>query len=388
MTEPRDRDTKQQKYLRPDNTSGHVGVSWVHRDQRFVVRINRDKRTYCVGSFRTLEEAIEARKIKIEQLDRDKTKVAKKLLPKTAKEIPGFNRYYADADGNIWSCAQSRPKILKRHDSLSGYFLVPISESGGKERNVPIHRLVAFAFHGLAPEDKPICRHLDGNSHNNVPANLKWGTPEENCEDRKKHSRSYGGRLLSPKSVSEIRSLKGVLSMAKLALRFGVGRATISKILNKKTWKDEITHTKIARPEQYKSRAECADELRKLALEIENGNPDELCRSLVDVLIISKSDLSAAVNNDGYERAQYLADNPERSLPTIRTSTFSWKLNQTQVLEICAKKGIKTSGQLGTEYGVTETMIRSIWCGRAWSHVTGLLPPKQRESEKSYAAGI
>lgn len=49
---------------------------------------------------------------------------------------------------------------------------------GGKTHKVA--RLVCEAFHGPAPEAKPICMHLDENSRNNNPRNLAWGTQKEN----------------------------------------------------------------------------------------------------------------------------------------------------------------------------------------------------------------
>lgn len=43
-----------------------------------------------------------------------------------------------------------------------------------------IARLICEAFHGPAPEEKPVCMHLDENSRNNRPENLRWGTQKEN----------------------------------------------------------------------------------------------------------------------------------------------------------------------------------------------------------------
>jgi len=47
-------------------------------------------------------------------------------------------------------------------------------------RNYKIHRLVCEAFHGPAPEDKPVVIHIDEDSTNNKPSNLRWGTQKEN----------------------------------------------------------------------------------------------------------------------------------------------------------------------------------------------------------------
>ena len=46
--------------------------------------------------------------------------------------------------------------------------------------NIKIHRAVCEAFHGPAPEGKPIVLHLDEDATNNRPENLRWGTQKEN----------------------------------------------------------------------------------------------------------------------------------------------------------------------------------------------------------------
>jgi hypothetical protein len=40
--------------------------------------------------------------------------------------------------------------------------------------------MVCEAFHGTPPEGKNYCLHIDENSRNNRPENLKWGTQKEN----------------------------------------------------------------------------------------------------------------------------------------------------------------------------------------------------------------
>lgn len=43
-----------------------------------------------------------------------------------------------------------------------------------------VARLVCEAFNGPSPFEDAVCMHLDENSRNNVPGNLKWGTQKEN----------------------------------------------------------------------------------------------------------------------------------------------------------------------------------------------------------------
>lgn len=58
-----------------------------------------------------------------------------------------------------------------------------------------VARLVCEAFHGTAPEGKPMVMHLDENPSNNTPGNLKWGNQREN--------------LSMPKAVSAFKARTG-----------------------------------------------------------------------------------------------------------------------------------------------------------------------------------
>ena len=53
----------------------------------------------------------------------------------------------------------------------------------GKPRGFLVHRLVAQAFLGSAPEGKPNVLHSDNAPDNNRVTNLRWGTQKENIQD-------------------------------------------------------------------------------------------------------------------------------------------------------------------------------------------------------------
>lgn len=77
----------------------------------------------------------------------------------------------------------SMPHLRRPTKAGKGYFSVS-GRTGVKPKYV--HRLVLFAFVGPCPEGME-CRHLDGNRTNNRLSNLKWGTPEENTQDKIEH---------------------------------------------------------------------------------------------------------------------------------------------------------------------------------------------------------
>jgi len=49
-----------------------------------------------------------------------------------------------------------------------------------KGKNYKMHRIICKAFHGPAPDGKPIVIHINENALDNRPENLRWGTQKEN----------------------------------------------------------------------------------------------------------------------------------------------------------------------------------------------------------------
>lgn len=117
------------------------------------------------------------------------------------KRIPGYRGYFVDCEGQVYSCRKpglgqpNRNKLMqlsRRVDKDTGYYVVTVTESDGKHRQVFVHRLVLFAFHGAAPSPKHQCAHFDGNKLNCKSSNLRWATPKENNEDKVRHGTSRG----------------------------------------------------------------------------------------------------------------------------------------------------------------------------------------------------
>lgn len=156
------------------------------------------------------------------------------------KPCLGFEKYYEVSNtGKLRSIR--RGKLMKLSLDKDGYLRTSFNVNTVCT-NVFLHRLVAEAFHGRCP-DNQVVRHLDGNTLNNFPDNLAFGTPKENSEDMLKHGTqakgiTCGKSKLTDYEVLEIRRLHklGVAQKA-LSKQFGVNQSNIYMILSGKTWK-------------------------------------------------------------------------------------------------------------------------------------------------------
>jgi len=107
------------------------------------------------------------------------------------KGIPEYEGYESSNTGRIRSWRhkngqRKRPFVLKpRKLKRGGRHAVTLYGDFGRLQTF-VSRLVLFAWDGPCPKGME-CRHLDGNVDNNYRNNLKWGTKEENAQDKKRH---------------------------------------------------------------------------------------------------------------------------------------------------------------------------------------------------------
>lgn len=154
-------------------------------------------------------------------------------------EIPSWVRI--DDAGRIWTthnrsgwpCAERRAEI----DSGNGYLMVSI-----QARNTYAHRLVYAWFYGHIAAGVVI-RHLNGDPHDNRPANLAAGSYADNAADTVRHGRTTRGErdsqaVLTDSEVVEIRTryANGERQRA-LAAEFGVDQSNISCIVTRRSWR-------------------------------------------------------------------------------------------------------------------------------------------------------
>lgn len=102
-----------------------------------------------------------------------------------------------------------------------------------------IHSLVAEAFFGPRQKGRAV-NHLDGNKKNNSVSNLEYVTYRENQQHASRHEllamrERHHKAKLTTKDVLEIRQHRQ--SQRALALKFGVVKPTIQKVMRRLTWK-------------------------------------------------------------------------------------------------------------------------------------------------------
>lgn len=165
------------------------------------------------------------------------------------KEIPVSpnSDYMAGNDGQIYSRTKyagfGRKKYvpwypLTGHATKKGYISVSLCHEG-KKVTKNVHRLICMAFHGMPEKPTLQVRHLDGDPQNNRPDNLKWGTQEENWEDRVIHGHGIKGEKhpMSKLTDAEREHIKwaiekGIASERRIARMLGMSQYAIHNVLS------------------------------------------------------------------------------------------------------------------------------------------------------------
>ncbi|AYN17458.1 hypothetical protein CHR29_20800 [Pseudomonas monteilii] len=158
--------------------------------------------------------------------------------------IPDLDGYFATEDGEVVSVRSGEERLIKSR-VRGGYKVVTLGvKVGGKRQRhrFEVHRLVLKAYGGLPPSAAHEARHLNGNSLDNRPGNLAWGTRLENTADAIRHGTLGPGmrsrrRKLTDKQVIEIRRRHGSGERsADLAREFGVCRDYIPHLVSGRAW--------------------------------------------------------------------------------------------------------------------------------------------------------
>jgi len=150
------------------------------------------------------------------------------------KSIEGYEGIYEVSNlGRVKSLKFNKEKYLKNSLNRDGYVIAHLSKNA-ITKSFTLHRLVSLLFIDKV-DGKDYINHINGDKLNNKVDNLEWCTIKENVN----HSLNNKLRI-PPNGVNHYNSrfdVKDVLfirssniSESKLALKYGVNRATIGKI--------------------------------------------------------------------------------------------------------------------------------------------------------------
>lgn len=113
---------------------------------------------------------------------------------------------------------------------------------GAQKRRSCVHVLVCSAFHGERPtiDGEPAqVRHKNGDSHDNRPDNLVWGTATENQRDRVPHDTHVRGERQHKHKLTEadVRYIRGSKKTGvELARELHVTKTTICAVRRRQNW--------------------------------------------------------------------------------------------------------------------------------------------------------
>ena len=154
------------------------------------------------------------------------------------RPIAEFPAYEVSNTGLV----RGKAGVLTLRTDPKGYLFATLRQ--GKTHKRAVARLVAAAFIGPRP-DGCVVRHRDGIKSNNVPANLSYGTPTENEQDKRGHGTAPIGQhhpaaKLTEGQVADIRrrfiAYHPVHGGAAMGREYGVSQNTVSKIVTGKLW--------------------------------------------------------------------------------------------------------------------------------------------------------
>lgn len=160
-----------------------------------------------------------------------------------------FNGYQIGNKGTLLSFKKrgtsqffyEEPKEMTAWRDSDGYWVANLRYDEGRS-NVSIARLVATHFIP-AIAGKDFVLHSDGDKDNNCVTNLRWGTAQENSEDKFMHGTAYiptkfAQKKLTTNEVLDIRYQHSAgYSVKGLASRYNTSRTNVLSIIRRDTWR-------------------------------------------------------------------------------------------------------------------------------------------------------
>lgn len=155
--------------------------------------------------------------------------------------------YSVDSAGAIWleSPRGASRRVAKLTRMPDGYLRLWM-RAGRFSAPVLAHRVVAIAFLGLPPDDKPEVNHKNGIKSDNLPANLEWVSPLENthhahasglCAAGIRRGSANGRAKVTAEDVANIRARRAAGEpLRDIAADYPLSLVAISKIARGETW--------------------------------------------------------------------------------------------------------------------------------------------------------
>jgi len=167
-------------------------------------------------------------------------------MEKIWKTIPGFSRYKASSNGEIytpnWKGGKTG-KIMKPAPDPFGYLRTVLVDDNGKNTTVKVHRIIAQTFIPNENDLKEV-NHLNGNKSDNRVENLEWVSRKQNMihafQNGLQNNRGINNPIskLTEQDVIEIRAkfMPRIYGRKELAMEYNVKESTIKDVILRKSW--------------------------------------------------------------------------------------------------------------------------------------------------------
>lgn len=167
------------------------------------------------------------------------------------REIARYPGYRFTHDGKIWSCwtAGRNPQMrgkwhrLSPYTSTVGYLYLSLrNDTGISQRHLAVHKLIAEAFHGPAPDGCEVRHFPDRTRTNNAADNLCYGTRRQNLADKVAQGTHNRGEKhpLSRVTESQVKNIREACANGEPQLsvgnRYGISQTQVARIVDRKRW--------------------------------------------------------------------------------------------------------------------------------------------------------
>jgi Fic family protein len=145
--------------------------------------------------------------------------------------VKGYEtKYTVSNQGRVHSLLKE--KFLSPTSNGKGYLSVQLGRNSRKY----VHRLVGAAFLGMSPGQE--INHKDLNKSNNCVENLEIVSRQQNQQHMILNGKHNKAKLRPEDIISifKIKEQNPCYTLKEIGQLFGVGKSTISSVLNKKTW--------------------------------------------------------------------------------------------------------------------------------------------------------